>query len=221
MRFRIAAIIALGAIVAVIIVARNVERRPEPSGLSEALNEPVRVFDLARQQVVEMRRGRWTTELVEDMATGYRSDPTTGEKFAPVIVCASCGRETAEAPFPRSPEASPDEVRKILRDYRCPLCDGPAYDTAQWPKDVYDVAAQTQAAVTEAQWEKVFTVDPATGYRKDPQTGKVYAPVHSCAACGRTIAAAPVLEGASKEEARKAREAYRCPFCGQPAYRER
>ena len=222
MRLRILAIIAVGALAAVVIIVRNAPpRRGTPVGLTESLQTTVRAWDLQQGKIIEMTNQRWSMELVEDIATGYYEDPKSGEKFAPLVKCASCGEQTPDAPFDHSPNAPEDRVRAAMRAHRCPLCGGPVYDPTGWFIAVFDVAAQKEAGVTIGQWEQTFSVDPATGYRKDPQTGKVYAPVHSCAACGRTIAAAPVPEGASEEEARKAREAYRCPFCGQPAYRER
>jgi len=90
----------------------------------EIRNKPRLAFDLEAKKVVEFTTWEWEKKMKDDPeAVGYKIKG--GKRYAPVITCASCGKQTAAAPIP--PDVDPEKESEILRNYKCPLCGKPAY----------------------------------------------------------------------------------------------
>jgi len=62
-----------------------------------------------------------------------------------------------------------------------------------------------------------WQVDKATGYRIEPETGRLLARRMKCMSCGKWIPDAPIPRRAGIDED-EARAKYICPLCKKPAY---
>ena len=100
------------------------------SGVPERVyNAPRKVWDVAEKKVVEVKTGAWEKEFTLDKTTGYRTDG--GKTYAPAITCASCKGLTAAGPV--SVDAEPEAQMAKQKEYKCPLCDKPAYNFDEVP----------------------------------------------------------------------------------------
>jgi len=117
-------VLVLLIIVAVVWAVKRTAVPPKGKAYYEAWNRPMKVMDVETKGEVEVKTGEWEQQLKVDKATGYRIDPKTGHKLAIRMQCFSCHKWIPSPPIPV--DATPEQIEKIHREYKCPECGKPA-----------------------------------------------------------------------------------------------
>lgn len=120
----IAAVLIIIIIVAVVLAVRGSSRGGPGAVPKDVLERERPVFNLTDKTVEKATTKQWEQEWkVDPEAENYRVH--AGKRYAPVMTCHSCGKETAEMPMKANED--PAETDKRRAEYKCPLCGGPAY----------------------------------------------------------------------------------------------
>jgi len=103
-----------------------------------------------QDEKIDVDTGKLATQSLEKwMKAGqkdgkYKSPESGKYTMVPPLTCAACSEKVIPATFPKAPEMAEDgtgdemeaheaEMQKIRDEYKCPKCDGAAYQSEEGP----------------------------------------------------------------------------------------